>query len=118
MLVSGSLGVMKGNTKVNTIDQPGSLVGEMAILLDDRASATTSILAHAEQGGVFLRSNAEVTTLVAVGLAERLRFVTMYLADLKHHYGDAPGIAMVGDVLTRLACRQGPPSRPGSAREY
>ena len=58
-----------------------------------------------------------MTRLVAIGLAERLNLVTTYLADLKHQYGDAPGIAMVGEVLARLAERQAPPARPGSARD-
>jgi hypothetical protein len=42
---------------------------------------------------------------------------TSYLADLKHQYGDAPGLAMVSEVLHQLAQRQGPPARPGSARD-
>ena len=37
---------------------------------------------------------------------ERLNFVTTYLADLKHQYGDAPGLSMVPDVLRRLAQRR------------
>jgi hypothetical protein len=55
--------------------------------------------------------------LVAIGLAERLNFVTTYLADLKHQYGDAPGLSMVADVLHQLAQRHGPVARPGSARD-
>ena len=50
-----------------------------------------------------------------MGLAERLNFVTTYLADLKHQYGDAPGLSMVSDVLRQLAQRHGPVARPGSA---
>jgi hypothetical protein len=55
--------------------------------------------------------------LVAVGLAERLNFVSSYLADLKYQYGDAPGLSMVTDVITRLAQRQQPVARPGSMRD-
>jgi hypothetical protein len=54
---------------------------------------------------------------VAIGLAERLNFVTTYLADLKQQYGDAPGLSMVNDVLARLAQGQTPSARPGSARD-
>jgi len=54
---------------------------------------------------------------VAVELAERLNFVTTYLADLKHQYGDAPGLAMVSDVLAHLGQRKQPVARPGSARD-
>jgi hypothetical protein len=58
-----------------------------------------------------------VLRVVAQGLAERLAFVTTYLADLRHQYGDAPGLAMVGQVLTELSQRQVPTARPGSARD-
>jgi hypothetical protein len=55
--------------------------------------------------------------MIAVGLAERLNFVTTYLVDLKHQYGDAPGLSMIPDVLRELAQRQATPARPGSARD-
>ncbi len=58
-----------------------------------------------------------VTRLLAITLAERLNFVTAYLADLKHQYGDAPGLSMVSDVLGQLATRGGRTARPGSERD-
>ena len=55
---------------------------------------------------------------MAVGLAERLNFVTTYLAaDLKSQYGDAPGLTMVSAVLRELSERQDERARPGSARD-
>ena len=54
---------------------------------------------------------------VAIGLAERLNVVTTYLADLKHQYGDTPGLSMVSDVRSQLGQRQAPSARPGSARD-
>jgi hypothetical protein len=68
-------------------------------------------------GAALLRNEPAITTHVAAGLAERLEFVSTYLADLKHQYGDAPGLAMVDSVLTELVSRQDPPARPGSVRE-
>ena len=53
----------------------------------------------------------------AVGLAERLNFVSTYLADLKDQYGDATGLSMVSEVLSRLAEKQVVAARPGSARD-
>ena len=64
-----------------------------------------------------LASDPRITRLVAVGLAERLNFVTTYLADLKHQYGDAPGLSMVPEVLNQLAQRPAPMLRSGSARD-
>jgi CRP/FNR family transcriptional regulator, cyclic AMP receptor protein len=122
VLVSGALQVRKGKEVVNTITQPGALVGEVSVLLGSVSSATVeatehSVLRHAADGQALLSSDPAITRLVAVGLAERLNFVTTYLADLKHQYGEAPGLSMVSEVLTRLAQRQAPAARPGSARD-
>jgi CRP-like cAMP-binding protein len=122
VLVSGALQVRKGAVVVNTITRPGALVGEIALLLDTVNSATVeatqrSVLRHAVDGRALLASDPGITRLVAIGLAERLNVVTTYLADLKCQYGDAPGLAMVSDVLARLAERQAPRARPGSARD-
>jgi len=93
----------------------------MSLLLGAEHGATvvateTSRLRVAEQGSTLLEDPA-ITRLVAVGLAERLRFVTAYLADLKDQYGDAPGLSMVSDVLSRLSSQDVVPARPGSARD-
>ena len=122
VLVSGALEVRKGDVVVNTITLPGALVGEMSALLGTPHSATVvasepTVLRHAADGPAFLDSDPTVLRLVAQGLAERLAFVTTYLADLRHQYGDAPGLTMVGEVLAELAHRQAAPARPGSARE-
>lgn len=122
VLVSGALEVRKGTVQVNTITRPGALIGEISVLLDTVYSATVRAteptrLRHAADGRALLASDPSITRLVAVGLAERLNFVTTYLADLKHQYGDAPGLSMVSDVLSQLAQRQAPAARPGSARD-
>ena len=122
VLVSGALEVRKGDVLVNTITRPGALIGEISVLLDTVYSATVratgrTVLRHAADGQALLASDPSITRLVAVGLAERLNFVTTYLADLKHQYGDAPGLSMVSDVLSQLAQRQAPKARPGSARD-
>jgi CRP/FNR family cyclic AMP-dependent transcriptional regulator len=122
VLVSGALQVRKGNVLVNTITRPGALVGEISLLLNSGFSATVeaaepSVMRYAADGHAFLSSDSAVITVVAVALAERLNFVTTYLADLKHQYGDAPGLSMIPDVLRQLAERQAPVARPGSARD-
>lgn len=121
-LQSGALEVLKGGVPVNTITQPGALVGEVSLLLGRPVGATVvarqpSVLRHAADGQALLASDAELTRWVAAGLAERLNTVTTYLADLKQQYGAAPGIAMVSEVLGQLAQRPAVPVRPGSARE-
>jgi CRP-like cAMP-binding protein len=121
VLVSGALQVRKGDTPVNTITEPGAIIGEISVLLGTDHGATIeaterSRLRYAADGQALLGDPA-ITKLVSVGLAERLNFVTAYLADLKVQYGDAPGLSMVPGVLSRLAQRQAPPARPGSARD-
>ena len=122
ILVSGALQVRKGLIPVNTVTEPGALVGEISLLLNSAFSATVeatspTVMRYAADGRALMSSNPAISTLVAVGLADRLNFVTTYLADLKHQYGDAPGLSMIPNVLRQLAQRQSPVARPGSARE-
>lgn len=122
VLVSGALRVCKGEVQVNSITRPGAVIGEISMLLDCAYSATVeatepTVLRLAADGQALLSSDPAITRLVAVGLAERLNFLTTYLADLKHQYGDAPGLAMVQDVLNQLAQSQPAAVRPGSARD-
>ena len=122
VLVSGSLTVRKDGEVVNSISRAGALVGEMAVLLGtDHAitveAAEPSRLRVARDADAFLGEDPETMRLVAYGLAERLNRVTTYLADLKHQYGDTPGLSMVSDVLTHLSVHQDLPARSGSARD-
>lgn len=122
ILVSGSLRVQKGAITVNSVTEPGSMVGEMSLLLGSAFSATVeatepTVMRFAEDGLALLRSDPAIPMLVAVVLADRLQFVTTYLADLKHQYGEEPGLSMIPNVINSLVQRQGPYARPGSARD-
>jgi len=122
VLISGSLQVFKGDVAINTITKAGAIVGEMSVLLGTEHGATVvttepSSLRYAEDGHAFLFGDPEITRLIAMGLAERLNFVSTYLADLKEQYGDASGLSMVSEVLSHLAERQVVTARPGSVRD-
>ena len=96
VLASGALLVRKAGVVVNHITRPGAIVGEVSVLLGSAYSATVEatercVLHHAADGQALLDSHPAITRLVAVGLAERLNFVTTYLADLKSQYADVPG---------------------------
>jgi CRP/FNR family cyclic AMP-dependent transcriptional regulator len=122
VLLEGELEVSKGAVQVSTISAPGSLVGEISVLLDVPYTATVralvaSKLRVAADGRALLDMDPQVARLVAMGLASRLNVVTHYFADLKRQYGDAPGLSMVGDVLAQLAQRQAMPVRSGSLRD-
>jgi CRP-like cAMP-binding protein len=121
ILVSGELRVLRGTTVVEWIDQPGAVVGEMAVLLGTAATASVeasepSRLRYAANGEEFL-AEPTVTHLVAVGLAERLNLVTTYLADLQDQYGDSPEMDMVREILVRLMDRQVRAFPPTSVRQ-
>jgi len=121
VLVSGALQVRKGDIPVNIITRPGSIVGEVSVLLGTDHGATVEAteptrLRVAADGDALL-GDPEVTRLVAVGLAERLNVATSYLADLKVQYGDAPGLSMVSEVLAHLMEQQVAPAHPGSERD-
>jgi len=122
ILVSGSLSVTRRDVVVGTIDGAGAVIGEMSVLLDTTHGATVTArvptrLRVAIDGVALLRDHPMITTHVAAGLAERLQFVSTYLADLKHQYGDTPGLAMIDTVLNELVARQDAPARPGSSRD-
>jgi CRP/FNR family cyclic AMP-dependent transcriptional regulator len=122
ILVSGALRVVKEGVTVNTIDHPGAVIGEMSLLLGSRHSTTVeaiepTVLRFAANGNALLEGVPAFTRLVAIGLAERLAYVTTYLADLTRQYGDAPGLSIVPSVLRNLESRTGPRAEPGSLRE-
>ena len=122
VLVSGALQVRKGTILINTVTEPGATVGEISVLLGNAHGATVvaterSVMRNATDGRALLARDPAIARLVAMGLAERLNFVTTYLCDLKLQYGDAPGLAMVSDVLHQLSQRRDPAARPGSARD-
>jgi CRP/FNR family transcriptional regulator, cyclic AMP receptor protein len=122
ILLSGALQVFKGDVAVNTITKAGAIVGEVSVLLGSEHGATVvatepTTLRYAEDGHAFLFGHPEITKLIAVGLAERLNFVSTYLADIKDQYGDATGLSMVSEVLSHLAEKQVVTARPGSARD-
>ena len=122
ILVDGALNISKGGMVVNRVSHPGSTLGEISVLLSAPHSATVeaavpSILRLAADGRALLRSDPAISHLIAVTLAERLSFVTTYLSDLQHQYGNAAGLTMVKDVLAQLEQRRGPRAVPGSARE-
>jgi CRP-like cAMP-binding protein len=98
------------------------VIGEMSLLLGTRHSATVEAtqptrLRLAANGNALLDGEPAFARLVATGLAERLAYVTTYLADLTRQYGDAPGLAIVSSVLTELEHRKGPRAETGSDRE-
>lgn len=123
VLASGSVEVLRGDTRVALISELGSVLGEMSLLLDTPHTATVRAVSdcetyHYEDAASFLRSDPAITYAVAQLLAQRLNAATTYLVDLKRQYaGAGTGLAMVSDVLASLVNQPARYYDPGSDRE-
>ncbi len=123
MLVDGRLDIVKGDTVVATIAEPGAILGEMSVLLKQPHTATVRAAVDTEiyqidDAARFLREQPEVALLVATQLAQRLNAATTYLADIKRQYaGHGTHLAMVGDVLESLVNVSRAKVEPGSDRQ-
>jgi CRP/FNR family transcriptional regulator, cyclic AMP receptor protein len=108
VLVAGHLEVVKGETVVATIIEPGSVIGEMSVLLELPHTATVraasdSTVYQFDDATLFLREQPAVALLIARLLAQRLNVATTYLADIKSQYADHGNhLAMVSDILESM----------------
>ena len=123
VLAEGSIEVVRGETQVAVVSEPGSFFGEMSLLLDLPHTATVRALSPAtvfafDDAETFLRSDPEIALIVARMLAQRLNAATTYLVDLKRQYaGNGHHLAMVSEVLASLIHNQEPEFTPGSDRQ-
>ena len=123
VLIEGRLEVVKGDTVVASIVEPGAVLGEMSVLLDTPHTATVraaadSAIYEIDDAASFLRQQPFVALIIARMLAQRLNAANTYLADLKRQYaGHGTHLAMVGEVLQSMINL--PPSEvsPGSDRQ-
>jgi CRP-like cAMP-binding protein len=123
VLVEGCLEVLRGDTQVAVSEEPGSLYGEMSILLDSSHTATVRTVTDSRvhviaDAAAFFRDHPNLAWLTAKLLARRLNAATSYLADLMSQYeGYGDHLEMVGDVLASLLHEQGREIKRGSERD-
>jgi CRP-like cAMP-binding protein len=123
VLIEGRLEVIKGDTVVAVITEPGAILGEMSLLLDQPHTATVraasaSTIHEFGDAAAFLRAQPAVALLIARLLAQRLNVATTYLADIKRQYaGHGNHLAMVGDVLESMINLAPTEVSPGSDRQ-
>jgi CRP/FNR family transcriptional regulator, cyclic AMP receptor protein len=123
VLIEGRLEVVKGDTIVATITEPGAVLGEMSVLLDKPHTATVraaadSVIYEIDDAASFLRQQPAVAILIAKMLAQRLNVANTYLADLKQQYaGHGNHLAMVGDLLQSMINLPPTEVSPGSDRQ-
>ena len=123
VLIEGKLEVVKGDTVVATITEPGAVLGEMSVLLDQPHTATVraasdSTIYEISDAASFLRRQPNVALMIARLLAQRLNIANTYLADLKQQYaGHGNHLAMVGDLLQSMINLPPTQVSPGSDRQ-
>lgn len=124
VLETGVVAVTRATVPVATIDTPGSIFGELAVLLNSPATATVHTIGACtfritpDPEG-FLRARPEVALEVATLLARRLDALTRYLVDVREQYADRDDhLGVVDIVLETLSHHQGERPDPGSDREH
>jgi CRP-like cAMP-binding protein len=123
VLAEGTLEVLRGETRVALVSEPGAIFGEMSVLLDQPHTATMrafvpSSVYEFHDAAAFLRGDSETALVVARLLAQRLNAATTYLVDLTRQFeGHGNHLSMVGDVLASLLHHQEAEFTPGSDRQ-
>ena len=123
VLIAGRLEVLRGDTVVASVTEPGAVVGEMSVLLDQphtatvRAASNSSVYEFGDAAS-FLRDQPAVALLIARLLAQRLNVATTYLADIMHQYaGHGDHLSMVGEILQSMINLPPITVSPGSDRQ-
>ena len=108
VLIEGQVEVLRKGTQVSYIDEPGSLFGEMSVLLDMPYSASVKALSTVKAYVIddpigFLGSQAEIALELAALLARRLYYTTSYLVDLQQQAaGRREDLDLVDKILAQL----------------
>jgi CRP/FNR family transcriptional regulator, cyclic AMP receptor protein len=123
VLVSGSVTIERDGTAFARIDSPGSVFGEMSVVLRRPATATvraaSEVRVHVvEHPEAFLSERPGVALAVLRMTASRLDGLTQYLVDVKQQFAGLEGhLGMVDAILDTLVHHQGPAARTGSVRD-
>lgn len=110
-LKSGRLEILRDGIRLNLIKTPGSVLGEISVLLN--APSTASVVAlddvevyQCDNPIEFLKGHPEVTLHMSHLLASRLAAATQYLVDVKEQLQDCSDhVGMVDGVLDSILHR-------------
>jgi len=125
VLIDGQIEVVRKDTQVSHVDEPGSVLGEMSVLLDMPHSATVKALSDVnayviDDAMKFLESRSEVAIHIATLLARRLYYTTTYLVDLQQQVeGRRHDLDVVDQILGSLVIEEptaAPPPKPARKR--
>jgi CRP/FNR family cyclic AMP-dependent transcriptional regulator len=108
VLREGQIEVIRKDTQVTHVDEPGSVFGEMSVLLDMPHSATVKALSSVDVYVIddamnFLETQPEAAIHIATLLARRLYYTTTYLVDLQQQSeGKRRDLDVVDQILGSL----------------
>lgn len=111
VLIDGEVEVIRRGTQVSHVDEPGSIFGEMSVLLDQPHSATVQALSAVKAYEIndaiaFLEAHPELSLILATLLARRLYYTTSYLVDLQQQaQGKREDLDIVDRILSSLTDR-------------
>jgi CRP-like cAMP-binding protein len=112
VLSDGAMEVFRGEVSIAFVDEPGSVFGEMSLLLDIPHTASVRAAMPAKlriiDGALdYLAAHPALLLPIAQMLARRVQNSTTYLVDLKRQFRDrSDHFAMVDEVLESLVHQQ------------
>ncbi len=107
ILESGQLAVERDGVRIASITTPGSLIGEMSVVLNTANSATVQaekpttvrVIRDARQ---YLKTDPELTFRIAWLMANRLDATSAYLVQLTKDHAGKPEGGLLGRILSSL----------------
>jgi CRP-like cAMP-binding protein len=106
--------VIKGDSVVAVLTEPGAMLGEMSVLLDQPHTATVraaadSVVYEFDDAAAFQRDQPAMALSIARLLAQRLNVANTDLADLMHHErSDVERVTGENDDVEFGSCRRQP----------
>lgn len=123
VLESGELAIETHGASINRIAEPGSVLGEIGLLLDEPASADARavgvvVVRVVDDADALFEQEPRFARYVATTLALRLRRIMGYLEDLQRQFAGQPGaLGLVPEVLEDLLADRSATIDSGSDRE-
>jgi CRP-like cAMP-binding protein len=123
VLVSGSVTIERDGVAFARGDTPGSIFGEMSVVLQRPATATVRATSDIDVRVIddpeaFLLERPGAALQVLRTTASRLDALTQYLVDVKGQFAGQEGhLGMVDQILDTLVHHQVAAARTGSARD-
>ncbi len=108
VLIAGSVKVVRDDSELSRIDEPGAIFGEVPLLLGTPVAASVIATSPSrfyviEDGATFQRDNPDFTLYLCKMLALRVHLLSGYLADIKTQFADQDGhLGMLHEVLCSL----------------